>query len=627
MSSFATGLSRARIRRQSGAVAMLGALWLMIAVICLATIDIGNVFWQKRELQKIADLAALAGATLPLDKACSPNTGSSAKNIANANGAQESDEFDAKSGMWKITAQNTISQDFSTADSAERNACNVTVKRNVPYLFLFTSSGNNSRWVNAEAIAIVASQPMATVAIRSTLASVNGGAINALLNGLTGSNVNISAVGWQGIAKININLLKVFNHLLQIDANIGGYHNLLDTKIKLSDFIDSVILAVEPGRFLAADLDALRIISGLNFNNIQVKLGELIKINNISSSSALNIGVNALELVQGVLQVAGKDHALALSSGIAGLLTVKLKVIEPAQIAIIGNPFDNSIKIEARTAQIRLWAALKTTSNPVASVLKSVLGLVVDLLKLVISIVVNVEILPEFRNLDQLNLDVLVDVARGYARVDAADCENPQKSIDVTVKKALIDVYVGQLDGANISQREANAFGSSIPNVKPMTVIDIGSRLCIVLGLICGDRTEGSQGNIKLGGHLKVGSDEISVRYTNTANKKNINDFSEVTSSDDERIFHKLPFPNIKNISELLQGANLIEINIGSGVSGQQSLPLVESLLKNILKPVLSILDPLAILLDGLLNALGIHLNEIEVAPYLQCRSSSELVY
>ena len=55
MQSFASGLHRARIRRQSGSVAILGALWLMIAVICLATIDIGNVFWQKRELQKIAD--------------------------------------------------------------------------------------------------------------------------------------------------------------------------------------------------------------------------------------------------------------------------------------------------------------------------------------------------------------------------------------------------------------------------------------------------------------------------------------------------------------------------------------------------------------------------------------------
>ena len=37
MQSFAKGLSRLRTRRQSGSVAMLGALWLMIAVICLAT--------------------------------------------------------------------------------------------------------------------------------------------------------------------------------------------------------------------------------------------------------------------------------------------------------------------------------------------------------------------------------------------------------------------------------------------------------------------------------------------------------------------------------------------------------------------------------------------------------------
>ena len=79
MQSSGTGLHRARTRRQSGAVAMLGALWLMIAVICLATIDIGNVFWQKRELQKIADLAALAGASGVLDQ--SSCKGNSEKNV------------------------------------------------------------------------------------------------------------------------------------------------------------------------------------------------------------------------------------------------------------------------------------------------------------------------------------------------------------------------------------------------------------------------------------------------------------------------------------------------------------------------------------------------------------------
>ncbi|BDR11701.1 pilus assembly protein TadG-related protein [Comamonas thiooxydans] len=627
MQSFAKDLSRVRTRRQSGSVAMLGALWLMIAVICLATIDIANMFWQKRELQKIADLAALAGAVLPLDKACSSATTANTKKIAAANGMQVDDEFEAKFGLWKPDSKKSIDQYFSDGNQADSNACNVKIRRNVAYLFLFPSGGSKSRLVSAEATAIVASKPMATVLIRSTLASVDGGVLNALLTSLLGTNVNLNAVSWQGIAKLNVNLLKTFDSLLKINANIGGYEELLKSNIRLADLVNSMINAVEPGNFLSADLVGLKELSLLNFGNLQVKLGDLIKLENTNPGSALNLGVNALELIQGALQVAGKDHALELNSGILGLLKIKMKIIEPAQMAIIGNPFDNNVKIEARTAQVRLWVALSTASSPIGSVLNTVLGLVVDLLKLVLSLVVNIEVLPEFRNLNQLNLDVLVDVARGYARIDSADCTDAQHRVDLTVEKALVDVYVGQLAGGDINQRELQAFGSSIPQVKPLTIIDIGSRVCVVLGLICGPRTEGSQGNIKLGGHLKLAADTKSVSYVNSVGKKNINDFSEVKELVDERIYHKVPFSNVKNISDLLQGGNLIEINIGAGVSDSQKFSLVDSLLKNVLKPVLSILDPLAPFLDGLLNALGIHLNEIEVAPYLQCRSSSELVY
>ena len=97
MQSFAKGLSHKRIRRQSGSVAMLGALWLMIAVICLATIDIGNVFWQKRELQKIADLAALAGASDPAGiSECKNNS----KVFAISNGLMPTDGFEPEPGFW-----------------------------------------------------------------------------------------------------------------------------------------------------------------------------------------------------------------------------------------------------------------------------------------------------------------------------------------------------------------------------------------------------------------------------------------------------------------------------------------------------------------------------------------------
>ena len=610
-------------KQQQGVTLVMVALWMGIALAALMVLDIGNLFWQKRELQKIADLSALAGSTQPLNAACSSTAPSNAKQIADANGLRAGDVFEAKYGRWAPGAGVPLEQFFAAADVSKSNACHVEVQRNVSYFFIFSASGNNSRWIGAKATALVSGDPVATVLVRSTLASLNGGMLNTLLSAVLGTQVNLTAASWQGIAKLNVNLLKVFDSLLGVNANIGDYEALLNTQVKLADLLKAMITAIEPGKFVAADVAALQQLSLLNVGNVQVRLGDLIKLENANPAAALNLGVNALELIQGALQVATKHNAVNLNLGIPGLVTVKLKVIEPAQLAIIGNPLDDRITIEARTAQVRLWVALSTSTSPVASIVNTVLGLVVDLLKLVLSLLVDVEVLPEFRNLNQLKLDVLVDVARGYVRIKDVDCTSATHSMDLHVEKAGVDVYVGQLAGATQALQEQQAFGSSIPQVKPLTIIDIGSRVCVVLGLICGPRTEGSQGNIRLGGHLKVLSEQQTVRFSGDE----INKFGVVDDAADQRIYHTVLPKNISSISGLLKGANLIEVNIGASVTGAQKLSLVNALLQNVLTPVLSILDPLAPLLDGLLRALGIQVNEMEVAPYLQCGGSSELVY
>ena len=610
-------------KQQQGVTLVMVALWMGIALAALMVLDIGNLFWQKRELQKIADLSALAGSTQPLNAACSSTAPSNAKQIADANGLRAGDVFEAKYGRWAPGAGVPLEQFFAAADVSKSNACHVEVQRNVSYFFIFSASGHKSRWIGAKATALVSGDPVATVLVRSTLASLNGGMLNTLLSAVLGTQVNLTAASWQGIAKLNVNLLKVFDSLLGVNANIGDYEALLNTQVKLADLLKAMITAIEPGKFVAADVAALQQLSLLNVGNVQVRLGDLIKLENANPAAALNLGVNALELIQGALQVATKHNAVNLNLGIPGLVTVKLKVIEPAQLAIIGNPLDDRITIEARTAQVRLWVALSTSTSPVASIVNTVLGLVVDLLKLVLSLLVDVEVLPEFRNLNQLKLDVLVDVARGYVRIEDVDCTSATHSMDLHVEKAGVDVYVGQLAGATQALQEQQAFGSSIPQVKPLTIIDIGSRVCVVLGLICGPRTEGSQGNIRLGGHLKVLSEQQNVRFSGDE----INKFEVVDDSADERIYHTVLPKNISSISGLLKGANLIEVNIGASVTGAQKLSLVNALLQNVLTPVLSILDPLAPLLDGLLRALGIQVNEMEVAPYLQCGGSSELVY
>lgn len=609
-------------KQQHGVTLVMVALWMGIALAALMVLDIGNLFWQKRELQKIADLSALAGSTQPLNAACSSTAPSNAKQIANANGLRAGDVFEAKYGRWAPGAGVPLEQFFAAADVSKSNACHVEVQRNVSYFFIFSASGNKSRWIGAKATALVSGDPVATVLVRSTLASLNGGMLNTLLSAVLGTQVNLTAASWQGIAKLNVNLLKVFDSLLGVNANIGDYEALLNTQVKLADLLKAMITAIEPGKFVAADVAALQQLSLLNVGNVQVRLGDLIKLENTNPAAALNLGVNALELIQGALQVATKHNAVNLNLGIPGLVTVKLKVIEPAQLAIIGNPLDDRITIEARTAQVRLWVALGAALNPLTSIIDMVTGLVVDLLKGVLGLLLgSTQIVPEFLPLSDLKLDVLVDAARGYVRINNVDCTSAAHTMDLTVEKAGVDVYVGRLSGATPALREDQAFGAGIPKVQPLSIIDVGSKKCGLLG--CAERIAGTHGSIQLGGHLKVLSEQQNVRFSGDE----INKFGVVDDAADQRIYHTVLPKNISSISGLLKGANLIEVNIGASVTGAQKLSLVNALLQNVLTPVLSILDPLAPLLDGLLRALGIQVNEMEVAPYLQCGGSSELVY
>ena len=46
-------------RRQHGAIAVLAVIWLSLAIAALGAIDVGNVYFVRRQLQRTADLAAV----------------------------------------------------------------------------------------------------------------------------------------------------------------------------------------------------------------------------------------------------------------------------------------------------------------------------------------------------------------------------------------------------------------------------------------------------------------------------------------------------------------------------------------------------------------------------------------
>lgn len=616
-----------RLKRQGGGVLVMAALWIGVAMSCLMVLDIANLFWQQRELQKIADLSALAGADRPLMQACSANAGASALINAQSNGLKNEDNFLPAYGVWIPNPSQKLEEFFTRNYDAEAdlNACQITVQRTVPYFFMVSASGNKSRELSAQATALNNSKPLAMIAVRSTLASLEEGVLNALLKSLLGSSVNLKAIGWGGLANVNVNLLKFLGPLAEVNLDAGGYDSLLQTKVSVASIIQAMINAVEPGKAATVGVGILNNMLGIGLDKVFIQLGDILKIDNSLPGSALDVGLNALELIQGSLQVATQKNAVALDLKLLGLADVKVKIVEPAQLSIIGDPSDDRVIIESRTAQIRLLvmleskliAALTKLVNTVLAIVNLIIAPITALLG---QGVPDLDILPS----DPFVLNVLVDVGRGYARVDAAQCSAGQKSIDITAKKAVVDVYLGELVGATKTEKENNAFGPGIPLVNPIPLLDMGVLPCGIELKSC-PRKPFYFGGLGLGAHIRV----LEVEAQKTFVGDQVNSFGELPAGA-ERIYSDMQMPNLQSLSGLIKG--LSPLKKIAATSDKPSIlglvaDIVEGVTEKILPAILSLLDPLATVLEALLNALGVSVNKVEVAPYLRCGGGATLVY
>src|SRR5690606_29921421 len=112
----------------------------------------------------------------------------------------------------------------------------------IPALF-----GRDPPEIWAEGIA-TRNDTQAQLKIRSTVATLDDGAVNALLSSLLGGHAALGVVGWQGVANADVSILDLFNNILGIDviAGIGTYHDLLDTTVSMSEVLNATIQAAGP---------------------------------------------------------------------------------------------------------------------------------------------------------------------------------------------------------------------------------------------------------------------------------------------------------------------------------------------------------------------------------------------
>ena len=662
MNSFVATFRKPGLGRQRGSVLVQAAAVLLVLVIALTGTEIGYLFYLKRELQKTADLAALAGANALVIGNCSTAGGAA---IANATKNQQSLGFipsvTPSCGSWDTTNR-------FNATGTKLTAVKVIVSGTGPTLLPLYKG---SRFVAAEAVA-AARSPLAALTIRSTLLSVDtskSALLNSLFGGLLGGSLNISAVGWDGLINSDV---KLFSYLDQLALNLGvaagRYDQVLATSLSVGNALQAVAQVLQrDGGTAQATLDALGALATLQTSipggTPLVTLADLIQLQSGTDYSGANLGVQAFQIAEALVQLANKNSAVTASVPLTvpgvGTVTTRVKVIEPPQISAVGDPElakANPLgpnKIYVRTAQIRtlisvdlsssltsLVGTLATTvSNlvsPITSLLNSLLSLnLVDILSNLLCLgctrdVTDIQILPS-----PFRLDVNLDVAAANAHVTDYSCgATGNKSLTVPAVTSALNVRIGKM-GTSASDAATKVFtSSSAPTVDPIALIDIGAKSCTtvaVLGIIisknCATRRPFVGGGIGLKTDTAIAQSGRTMSYITPAdaNLPELRDAPAYQSVSASNVVNSLSTTlsqvDIRMYKPAVSGSGLGDLLSGVGSTINALIPLLQQAISTVLSPLL---DPVV---NSLLKALGIDIANSEVGARMTCNGQARLVY
>lgn len=351
--------------RQSGSIVINTAIALSLIVIALIGTELGYLFFTKRELQKTADLAATAGGSAVLPTDCS-----AARAAALANAASNLSGFTPVVACGRWDPAHGSERNF-IADQTAFNAVHVVIAGTPPPLLAFFPG---QRSLQAEAIAAV-TDPLAAFSVGSTLLRTGDSVLGDLLKGIGLNLTGTSLVGYDGLAQVQITpggLLQAMGIPVASDIGVGELNTLLAAEtVQLGPLLDAIVTLGGQDSLLASNTTLLNAVATrVGAPDLQVQLGTLaggpsglfaeIVAPGASATSALNVNVNALDLLYSSIGVATQKHAVAVNGLSAlGLVNARTVLIEPPSIAIGG------VGATAYTAQLRTWVEIDTGNLPV----------------------------------------------------------------------------------------------------------------------------------------------------------------------------------------------------------------------------------------------------------------------
>ena len=404
-----------------GAISVITAVSMtMVIALCALAIDTGSVFLQTRRLQGVADLAAMSAA----NDMVRAQVAAEATVAANGDGWRKPLKVQVTKGRYAADSTVPVAQRFQPA-SVDPDAARVSVSGEADLFFGAALVGRSYMPIQRQATA--ARADLASFSIGTRLLSLQGGLANALLSGLTGSQVNLSVMDYNALIATDVTLFGYLDAVkTRLNLQAATYNDVLKADLTtgqalqaLADALNSAgdtqaaaatrSLAISAGNGSKAHLDAL------------VSLGPYGGQDHVSGGQSATVALNAMDLTQALLQVGqgARQIKLDLGATVPGLADVDIWLA-------VGEPLNNAPymtitrdkSVIVRTAQTRLYIDVKLLGS-------GVLG-----------------------GLAKVHVPVLVELASGEAKLKAIDCV--QKTTALEVKPSIGSLKIGDIDIARL---------------------------------------------------------------------------------------------------------------------------------------------------------------------------------
>ena len=622
-------------QQQRGAIGLMAAVTLgMVLLFMLLVVDSGRLYLEQRKLQRVADMAVLEAVTL----GGSCGSTQTAAGFANQNAIRNN--FTPGTVQKINTTCGTLTTNSSqlrvfTADSTKSDAIRVIATTTVPtsvagglWSILSKDGFDMNTNLTASAVGSTPGPTLAQISIRTTLATVDTSQsplLNNLFSGLLGGNVAISAVGWDGLVKADINLLQYLNQLaINLNVKAGDYTTLLNTNATVTQLIKAAATVATLNGATADVQTALTNLQVAAIKDTPVKIGDLLQLQTGTPTAGLDTNLNLFSVIQAAIQIANKNNAVAvnLPVNVLGLakVTTTVKVIEGPQFSAIGNPATDRIYV--RTAQVRSLITIElpvldtvaTLVNKVSDLISGLGGVLQGLLCGVLSSCgtsYEIKILPP-----PLILSINLDAGGADALVTAFTCpsgSSGSKSLTVQANTALANLNVGNIDGSKV-------FSSTNPvTVTPLPIVNILSKTCSS----CAAKDYGG-GGIAIMATLPIARTPSTLVYSAATNSvppnlkqppmaKNASPTTNVVAS------LKSTLSNVPiQLYAPVEGSGLLN-SLAGALTGTVNATLlaVINIASGLITGVLSpLLDPV---INNLLSLLGVNLMATEVDANLSC--------